>query len=90
MLTDWAHVLLCRCAGSTCCCQREFFGYCLSWACCPLENAVCCEDQEHCCPHNLPVCDTAAGRCLSGKGMGFKDSLPWSSKTPAFKVSHCH
>ena len=31
-------------ADSTCCCMREFFGYCFSWACCPLKarlNAPC-------------------------------------------------
>ena len=33
------------------------------WGCCPLGgDAVCCSDQEHCCPH-LTQCDLAAGTC---------------------------
>merc|ERR1711974_67028 len=33
------------------------------WGCCPLGgDAVCCPDQEHCCPH-LTQCDLAAGTC---------------------------
>merc|ERR1712168_1451806 len=33
------------------------------WGCCPLgADAVCCSDQEHCCPH-LTQCDLAAGTC---------------------------
>lgn len=75
------------CAGSTCCCMREYFGYCFTWACCPLTEATCCEDQIHCCPHNLPVCDVTAGRCLAKAGEGFDDSLEWFTKTPAQKVS---
>ena len=64
--------------------MREFFGYCFTWACCPLDNAVCCDDQQHCCPHDLPVCDTAAGRCL--KGDNSLESVEWSTKVPAMKV----
>ena len=73
-------------AGSTCCCMRDFLGYCLTWACCPLDNAVCCDDHEHCCPHNLPVCDVTAGRCLASAGQGFDGSVPWTTKQPANKV----
>lgn len=29
-----------------------------------MQEATCCEDKEHCCPHDLPVCDTDEGRCL--------------------------
>ena len=65
--------------------MREFFGYCFTWACCPLENAVCCDDQQHCCPHDLPVCDTAAGRCLKGDN-SLEESVEWSTKVPAMKV----
>lgn len=73
--------------GSTCCCEREFFGYCFTWACCPLDNAVCCDDQVHCCPHDLPVCDTAAGRCLQGEGAErAEESSEWYTKTPALKT----
>ena len=66
--------------------MRDFLGYCLSWACCPLVNAVCCDDHQHCCPHNLPVCDVTAGRCLAGVGQGFEDSVPWTTKQPLMKV----
>lgn len=72
-------------AGSTCCCMRDFFGFCFTWACCPLPSATCCEDHEHCCPSNLPICDTAAGRCLASKGT-IEGSVPWSTKIPATKV----
>lgn len=74
-------------AGSTCCCMRDFFGFCFTWACCPLPSATCCDDHEHCCPHDLPVCDTAAGRCLARQGT-IEGSVPWSTKTPAIKVSN--
>lgn len=66
-------------AGSTCCCQRDFFGYCFTWACCPLPEAVCCDDHVHCCPSRLPVCDTTAGRCLAAPGQVL-GSEPWTEK----------
>ncbi|KAL3157963.1 hypothetical protein ABBQ32_012364 [Trebouxia sp. C0010 RCD-2024] len=72
--------------GSTCCCMREYFGYCFTWACCPLPEAVCCDDHVHCCPSNLPVCDVTAGRCLNKAGAGFDDSAEWFTKTPAEKT----
>ena len=28
--------------GATCCCMREFFGYCFTWACCPLQVRDAC------------------------------------------------
>lgn len=68
---------------NTCCCMREFFGFCFTWACCPLPRATCCEDQQHCCPEDLPVCDTVAGRCLAQAGAGFENSVPMVSKQPA-------
>ena len=68
--------------GATCCCLREFFGYCFTWACCPLVEATCCDDHEHCCPSSLPVCDTIAGRCLADKGV-WEGSQPWAQKFPA-------
>ncbi len=73
--------------GATCCCLREFFGYCFTWACCPLVEATCCEDHEHCCPSSLPVCDTIAGRCLADKGV-WEGSQPWAQKFPAVKSYH--
>jgi hypothetical protein len=44
--------------------HRNLAGFCFTWGCCPMENAVCCPDKEHCCPENLPVCDVDEGRCL--------------------------
>ena len=70
--------------GATCCCLREFFGYCFTWACCPLVEATCCDDHEHCCPSSLPVCDTIAGRCLADKGV-WEGSQPWAQKFPAMR-----
>ena len=70
-------------AGATCCCARDFFGYCFTWACCPLPKATCCDDHEHCCPEDLPVCDTEAGRCSAGAGGKNAFSVPWSTKVPA-------
>ncbi|KAM3405184.1 hypothetical protein ACQJBY_007963 [Aegilops geniculata] len=54
--------------GSTCCCSWRALGFCLSWSCCELDNAVCCSDNRSCCPHDYPICDTARGRCLKGNG----------------------
>ena len=71
--------------GNTCCCMREFFGFCFTWACCPLPNATCCDDQQHCCPQDLPVCDTVAGRCLAAPGEGFARSGPMATKQPAMR-----
>lgn len=68
---------------NTCCCMREFFGFCFTWACCPLPKATCCDDQQHCCPEDLPVCDTVAGRCLAQAGAGFEGSVPMVKKQPA-------
>jgi KDEL-tailed cysteine endopeptidase len=76
-------------AGSTCCCMRDFFGYCFTWACCPLPDATCCEDKAHCCPRDLPVCDVEAGRCAAGPGSplwGTGASVPWVAKVPAERV----
>ncbi|KAL6775838.1 hypothetical protein ACKKBG_A18700 [Auxenochlorella protothecoides x Auxenochlorella symbiontica] len=69
-------------ASSTCCCMREFFGYCFTWACCPLDGAICCDDHQHCCPQNLPVCDTLAGRCLAAAGV-LEGSQPMIDKVDA-------
>jgi KDEL-tailed cysteine endopeptidase len=47
-----------------------------------MPEATCCDDKEHCCPTELPVCDTAMGRCLPSKGV-MEGSAPWATKTPA-------
>ena len=41
--------------GSTCCKLPSG-----TYGCCPLEKAVCCSDNIHCCPHGY-VCDVEAG-----------------------------
>ncbi|XP_074783117.1 progranulin [Athene noctua] len=43
--------------GSTCC--RLSSG---AWGCCPLEQAVCCRDHQHCCPRGY-TCNVAAQSC---------------------------
>lgn len=40
---------------------------CCQGGCCPLPNAVCCSDGQHCCPQNT-VCDVSAGLCIGSKG----------------------
>lgn len=53
-------------------------------------EATCCEDNIHCCPSTLPVCDVAQGRCMPGAaavgGAAATHSLrsvPWAEKVPA-------
>uniref|UniRef100_A0A673HAG8 Granulins-like n=1 Tax=Sinocyclocheilus rhinocerous TaxID=307959 RepID=A0A673HAG8_9TELE len=62
--------------GTTCCKTKEG-----GWACCPLPEAVCCDDFIHCCPHGT-TCNVAAGSCdeLSG-------SKPWFEKLPVKPIS---
>ena len=33
------------------------------YACCPLKNAVCCNDNIHCCPSGYS-CNTGQGTCI--------------------------
>ncbi|XP_061563667.1 granulin b [Cololabis saira] len=55
-----------RCPDQTTCCQLSNGTY----GCCPLPNAVCCEDHLHCCPSGT-TCNVAAATCddLSGSAM---------------------
>ncbi|XP_043957402.1 granulin a [Gambusia affinis] len=62
--------------GSTCCKTREG-----GWACCPLPEAVCCEDFVHCCPKGKK-CNLAAGKCEDDLL-----SIPWFEKKPAISRS---
>ncbi|GFQ06638.1 cysteine proteinase rd21a [Phtheirospermum japonicum] len=55
-------------SGETCCCSWRFLGICLKWRCCGAESAVCCDDRQHCCPHDYPVCDTTRNICLKRTG----------------------
>ncbi|KAM4884557.1 progranulin [Sylvia borin] len=43
--------------GSTCC--QLSLG---TWGCCPLEQAVCCGDHQHCCPRGY-TCNVATESC---------------------------
>ncbi|KAK3609314.1 hypothetical protein CHS0354_026234 [Potamilus streckersoni] len=45
-------------ANNTCCLVAEDV-----WGCCPLENAVCCNDKLHCCPSGTN-CDSTGGICV--------------------------
>uniref|UniRef100_A0A3B4VGM4 Granulins domain-containing protein n=1 Tax=Seriola dumerili TaxID=41447 RepID=A0A3B4VGM4_SERDU len=61
------------CEDGTTCCKTEEGG----WACCPLPEAVCCEDFIHCCPKGK-TCNLAAQTCD-----GDTSSMPWVEKVPA-------
>nr|XP_056720684.1 progranulin [Euleptes europaea] len=43
--------------GQTCCRTKEG-----GWACCPLPQAICCEDHRHCCPSGY-TCNLEAQTC---------------------------
>ncbi|XP_037546891.1 granulin b [Nematolebias whitei] len=62
------------CPGNSTCCPAPSGG----WACCPLPQAVCCDDRLHCCPHGS-VCNLEAQTCEDRS----RSSLPWFSKVPA-------
>lgn len=45
-----------------------------------MRHGVGCADNQHCCPHDAPICDTDQGVCTSEDG---KKSVPWTTKVPA-------
>ncbi|XP_028268541.1 granulin a [Parambassis ranga] len=57
--------------GTTCCKTKEG-----GWACCPLPEAVCCDDFIHCCPKGT-TCNLSQGKCDSATC-----SVPWVVKIP--------
>uniref|UniRef100_A0A8C5UUN6 Progranulin n=1 Tax=Microcebus murinus TaxID=30608 RepID=A0A8C5UUN6_MICMU len=59
--------------SSTCCLMVDG-----SWGCCPMPQAVCCEDHIHCCPEGFR-CDTEKGTCELGRYQ-----VPWMEKAPAY------
>ncbi|XDV13211.1 hypothetical protein PO909_001678 [Leuciscus waleckii] len=65
------------CQDGTTCCKTKDGG----WACCPLPQAVCCDDFIHCCPHGT-TCNVAAGSCDDPSG-----SSPWLEKLPVKPIS---
>ncbi|KAJ3607811.1 hypothetical protein NHX12_024862 [Muraenolepis orangiensis] len=52
-----------ECPDETTCCQLPD----QTWGCCQMPNAVCCEDQRHCCPEGSR-CDLSHSRCVSPGG----------------------
>ncbi|GLU04224.1 hypothetical protein SLE2022_213830 [Rubroshorea leprosula] len=67
--------------SNTCCCAYEYYGYCFSWGCCPLEAATCCDDHYSCCPHDYPVCNVNEGTCMMSKNNPL--SVKAFKRTPA-------
>lgn len=50
-----------ECSDETTCCELSSGDY----GCCPLTNAICCEDHLHCCPSDY-TCDVGNGSCNKG------------------------
>ncbi|XP_071945822.1 uncharacterized protein [Antedon mediterranea] len=65
-----------QCPDSYTCCKMSTG----LWGCCPLPNAVCCEDGIHCCPKDN-ICDDATPGCIHGD-----IHTPWYEKVPALSV----
>lgn len=63
-------------SGMTCC--RNTSG---QWDCCPLPQAVCCEDKVHCCPNGY-TCDVEQGSCLKNAA-----SFSWTASKAAMVKS---
>ncbi|KAM8844812.1 granulin a [Spinachia spinachia] len=63
-----------QCPDNCTCCKTATE----DWACCPLPEAVCCDDHEHCCPSGT-TCDLPTLQCIGAVG-----STPMEPKTPAF------
>ncbi|XP_050388777.1 multiple epidermal growth factor-like domains protein 6 isoform X4 [Patella vulgata] len=69
-----------QCPNDNTCCKL-FSG---DYGCCPLPDATCCSDEEHCCPRGM-TCDTTKSQCDSN---GIKVSI--FKKSPAkLKISCC-
>ncbi|XP_051537974.1 progranulin-like [Myxocyprinus asiaticus] len=68
------------CESGTTCCKTEGG----TWACCPLPEAVCCEDHAHCCPHGT-VCNLAAATCDDPADLLM--SVPWVKKVSTFPIA---
>ncbi|KAK2709136.1 hypothetical protein QYM36_012955, partial [Artemia franciscana] len=47
------------CADGYTCCEMMNPGF---YSCCPIKNAVCCEDKIHCCPEGN-ICNKKSGSC---------------------------
>lgn len=64
------------CSDGETCCQLQSGDY----GCCPLPDAVCCNDFSHCCPHGYK-CDVEQNKCEKGL------SIPWFTKKPANRLN---
>ena len=63
-------------SGNTCCLLTS--GH---YGCCPMANAVCCNDGKHCCPNDYS-CDSKTGKCIDGDRV-----ITMFKKQPAIKVN---
>eukprot|EP00081_Caenorhabditis_elegans_P013864 NP_492982.1 ProGRaNulin homolog [Caenorhabditis elegans] len=52
-----------------------------TWGCCPMPNAVCCDDRSHCCPTGT-TCDPQGARCIGAD----EKHVPMKKKKPARKT----
>ena len=59
--------------GNTCCPMSSG-----EWGCCPLPDAVCCGDGQHCCPAGYS-CDTGSGTCVQRS-----TAIPMFKKRPSW------
>ncbi|PWA21451.1 hypothetical protein CCH79_00003239, partial [Gambusia affinis] len=66
------------CADGNTCCKLQTG----KWACCPLPQAVCCEDHLHCCPSGT-ICNLAASSCDHPSGVALMPLVP---NTPVFPL----
>ena len=64
-----------ECPSGTTCCALPTGGF----GCCPILNAECCTDGEHCCPKDYK-CDVSAGKCMKGD-----HAIAMFKKLPAIK-----
>uniref|UniRef100_A0A3Q3F0H4 Granulin b n=1 Tax=Labrus bergylta TaxID=56723 RepID=A0A3Q3F0H4_9LABR len=62
------------CPKDTTCC---FMDKTQKWGCCPLPNAVCCKDGNHCCPSSH-TCEPHRSSCSKGPHV-----IPWFTKLSA-------
>ncbi|XP_063760511.1 granulin a isoform X2 [Eleginops maclovinus] len=69
------------CPPSTTCC---FMAVYRKWGCCPLPEAVCCSDGNHCCPKNYK-CNEDKTTCFKGEV-----EIPWYTKLPAINSIMAH
>jgi len=66
-----------QCPGFSTCCKLSSGNY----GCCPLKEAVCCQDGAHCCPKGY-TCHPYSSTCQKGRL-----TLPWYTKIQAELVS---